>query len=904
MRQGVGTAIRARVPARIAAFLLAFCAAAPGFAQTRLPDRIRRHADDRQVSVLRGNRSELARPDLDRGRLDRSRALERLALVFKPSPAQAADLEALLAAQQDPGSPDYQRWLSPEEFAARFGMSDADLAEVTGWLRAHGLTVHGASRSRQELYFSGSVAQVEDAFHTEMHEYLVGGELHRANAVDPAIPTAYAGVVLAVRNLSDFRPRPHMRRPSTSSRFTSGITGNHFLAPADFATIYGLDALYAAGFDGTGQKIAVVGQSALAAHNATTDVDAFRAAAGLPATQLKQVLVPGTGTAKVCDGDVTEADLDVEWSGAVAPAATVVYVFTGVASGRTCTTTSASVWDALQYSVDHDLAPVISTSYGACEAANGSSFDTMVRGWAQQANAQGQSIVAATGDTGAADCDDPNSPTASQGLAVDVPAAIPEVTGAGGTEFLDGASPSTYWAATNDAGGGSALQYVPETGWNDSALVGMLASGGGGASSIFAKPPWQVGTGVPADGKRDVPDVSFHASFANDGYLICSQGSCVNGFRAADTSLDVIGGTSAAAPSLAGILAVIAGGTGSNGLGSPNPTLYALAASVPSAFHDVTSGSNVVPCQRGSPSCPASAPFQIGYAATPGYDRATGLGSVDAGMLATHWAPSVATTTSLAVSSPTAAVGTSETFTATVTPVAAGFGSPLGGQVQFSIDGADVGSPVPVAKSSAVYSATYSTSTLTGGAHAIRAAYGGNLVYLASASGSAAVSVTDFSITATPTGPVTAGGSAASTLTVTALNGFAGTVNLACAPNPTDGISCQVQPTSVMLGPGSTTQTATLTLTTTAPPAPAMAGAGILAAFALFGLGRRRRRGVAIGLALLLLASTSCGGGGGGGSAAVRPAKKTGTPAGTYSIGVTASAGSASHAVGVSLTVQ
>ena len=905
MTQGVGRGIRARGPAWIAAFLLAFGAAAsPAWAQFRVPDRIRRHADDRETSVLHGNRSALARAELDRGRLDRGAALERLALVFKPSAAQAADLEALLAAQQDPGSPDYQHWLTPEEFGARFGMSDADLAEVTGWLRSHGFTVHGHSRSRQELYFSGSVAQVEDAFRTEMHQYLVGGELHRANAVDPSIPTAYADVVLAVRSLSDFRPRPHphLRRPS--GRFTSGISGNHFTVPSDFATIYGLDGLYAAGFDGTGVKIAVVGQTQLASGNSTGDIDAFRSAAALPATHLQQVLVPGTGSAKVCGQDQIEADLDVEWSGAIAPAATVVYVYTGVTAGHTCATTPFSVWDALQYCVDHNVAPIISTSYGACESANGTSFDTMVRGWAQQANAQGQSITAATGDTGAADCDDPNASTASMGLAVDVPAAIPEVTGAGGTEFLDGGSGTTYWSASNDVGGGSAVQYIPEEAWNDTSVVGELAAGGGGASTIFAKPPWQTGTGVPADGRRDVPDVSFHASFANDGYLICSQGSCVNGFRAGDQTLNVIGGTSAAAPSLAGILAVIVGGTGSTGLGSPNPTLYSLAASVPSAFHDVTSGSNAVPCQPSSPNCPGTAPFQIGFAATAGYDRATGLGSLDAGTLATHWAPTVATTTGVAVSSPTLALGASETFTATVTPAGAGFGSPAGGRVQFAVDGSDVGSPMPVTKTSGAYHASYSTASLTGGAHTVSATYGGNLVYLASASGAAPISVTDFSVAATPFGTIAAGGSAMSTVTVTPVDGFTGTVSFACAGDAQDEITCKVQPASLTFGSGSGAQSVTVTLATTTRPAAATM-AGLFAAFALLGLVKGRRRGAALGLALLLTASTSCGGGGGGGgSPAVRAAKKTGTPAGTYQIGVTASAGGANHVVNVPVTVQ
>jgi Big-like domain-containing protein len=405
-----------------------------------------------------------------------------------------------------------------------------------------------------------------------------------------------------------------------------------------------------------------------------------------------------------------------------------------------------------------------------------------------------------------------------------------------------------------------------------------------------------------------VPDVALHASFANDGYLICSEGSCTNGFRRADQTLDVIGGTSAGAPSMAGILGVIVGGTGASGLGSANPTLYSLAGSVPSAFHDVTSGNNEVPCQPGSPNCPAVAPFQFGFTATAGYDRATGLGSVDADVLATHWAPTVSTSTSLALSSPSTSVGASETFTATVTPAASGFGSPLGGRVQFSIDGSAAGAPVPVAKTSGSYRAVFSTSSLTGGNHAIQAAYGGNLVYLASASGPSAVNVTDFSFDATPLSPVTAGGSATSTLTISALDGFAGTVALSCAPDPKAKIQCQIQPSSVMLSAGSPTQTATLTVTTAPRPA-TMAGMDSLGpvflALAIAGLPRPRRRRFALALVLFLVSSTSCGGGGGGGgSGAAQVSAKAGTPAGNYSIGLTASSGPASHSVSVPLTVQ
>jgi subtilase family serine protease len=885
-----------RGPAWIASFLLVFGAASLASAQTRLPNRITRRADDRQMSVVHGSRSALARSEFDRGRIAAGRALGRMALVFKPSAAQAADLEALLAAQQDPQSPEFHHWITPDEYAARFGMSDADLAEVSDWLRSHGLVVHGAGPSRTELSFSGTAAQVENAFRTEVHEYLVNGELHRANATDPSIPSAYADVVLAIRRLSDFRPRPRLRRPT--GRFTSSISGNHYLAPGDVATIYGLKPLYAAGFDGTGQKIAVIGQSALAAGGATTDIDAFRAAGGLPPTLLQQVLVPGSGAPIVCAGDVGEADLDVEWSGAIAPNATIVYVYTGVSSGRTCATTPYSVWDSLHYAVSHALAPVISMSYGACEAANGLAFAQVVRGWAQQANAQGQTIVAASGDSGAADCDDPSSPAAAFGLAVDVPAAIPEVTGAGGTELDDSSDPSLYWSPTNDADAGSALQYIPELSWNDSAISSGggfgIASGGGGASAFFAKPSWQTGTGVPADGRRDVPDVSLTSSAQNDGYLICSQGSCVNGFRAADLSLNVIGGTSAAAPGLAGIFAIISGGTGASGLGNANPRLYALAASAPGAFHDVTSGSNVVPCLRGSTNCPASAPFQLGYLATAGYDRATGLGSVDAATLASEWVAKIATTTSLAVSNATPAVGSTVTFTATVTPTAAGFGSPAGGAVQFTVDDSAVGAPVTVAKAGGVYRASYSASSLPGGAHAIGASYGGNLAVLASNAAPVPVTVSDFSITANPASvTVAVGGSATSTLTVTASDGFAGTVSLACAPSSTMAeIGCAIQPATVTLSSAAPTGTATLTITTTLPHAlgatGALLGGELLVAMALLVLPLRRRSHPALGVALLLLATSSCGGGGGGGGGGSAASAAVSAPAAPENLTATA----------------
>jgi len=879
------------------------------------PRRIVREVDARDIRVVPGCVHALASPESDLGRVDATLVLEHVALVFKPSTAQQQDLDTLLADQRDPGSPSFGRWISPDEYAARFGMSEADLEQVRAWLRSNGLAVEGTARNGNEIYFSGTALQIENAFHTEIHRYRVGGEEHFANSTEPWVPAAFADTVLAILDLSDFRPKPKLRRAFAAPRFTSGITGNHFLAPDDFATIFDVAPLWAAGWDGAGQRIAVIGQTALGPADSAADIDAFRAASGLPPTQLVQTLVPGTGASTVCSDDLMEAHLDVEWAGGVARSATIVYVFSGVRAGRTCDTTDANSWDALQYAVTNNVAPIISTSYGACEPANGQAFAQTIRGWMQQANAQGQTIIAASGDLGAADCEVSGSQSATTGLAVDIPASIPEVTGVGGTRFIgDVTQVGTYWSATNNASNGSALRYIPESGWDDTAVSilmgGGLATSGGGASGFFSKPIWQSGSGVPADGRRDLPDIALAASALHDPYLICSQGSCVNGFRDANLFLTVIGGTSAGAPSFAGILALINQGSGSTGLGNVNPRLYALSTSTPGAFHDITTGTNIVPCRQGSASCPAQPPFQFGYSAAAGYDQVTGLGSVDAFALADAWAPKVATATSLAASSPTVAPGASVTFSATVAPLAPGTGSPAGGRVQFEVDGVASGAPAIVARSGSAYTATRSTSALAGGMHTVEAEYLGNLVYLGSRSTPVTVDVADFSLAADPTSiALSAGGSGTSILTVTTADGFAGTVNLACAPQAAaTGVTCSAIPGSLTLGAGVTSQMSTLTITTTAAQAssaPAVGGSVLAAILAAALPSRRRRRLFAQALVFLALggAGASCGGGGGGGGGGAAAVSSV-TPVGNYAVTVTATSGSIAHAATISLAVQ
>ncbi|HET9554846.1 MAG TPA: protease pro-enzyme activation domain-containing protein, partial [Anaeromyxobacteraceae bacterium] len=693
-----------------------------------LPAPPRASAQGEPFAVLPGSVHPLTRAAADAGRLDGATRFESVSLLFRPSPEQQAALEALLRAQRDPASPAYRAWLTPAQYAERFGAAPADLARAAAWLRAHGLSVAGPSRSRTRLLFSGTARQLEAAFRTELHRVVHGGEPHVANATALSVPAALAPVVAGVRNLDDFRPAPRARRRDVPAEaaFTSSVSGNHFLAPGDFAVIYGVSGLWAAGLDGAGETIAVVGQSALD----PADVAAFRAAAALPASAPTLLLVPGSGSSAVVSGDVTEAALDVEWSGAVARGARIVFVYTG-------NDARFNVWDALQYAVDHSLAPVVSTSYGFCEPQLGAANAQLLRQLAQQANAQGQTISAAAGDTGAADCEARGATTATHGLAVDLPASIPEVTGVGGTELAgDVASPATYWAAVSGAGGTSALAYVPERVWNDTA-AGAIAAGGGGASAFFAKPAWQAGAGVPADGQRDVPDVSLTASASHDGYLFCVQGSCASGFRSANNGLSVVGGTSAGAPSFAGILAIVDQATGGHRLGNANPQLYALSASAPGAFRRVGAGDNRVPCTAGTPDCPAAAPFVIGYAAGPGYSPAAGLGSVDARALVDAWrgGARAATTTAVSASTATAPAASPITFTATVTPASAG-AAPTG-TVLFLADGQALGAAAPLAAGQA--SAT--ASTLAAGAHAISASYSGDARYLPSTSAPTAVTV-------------------------------------------------------------------------------------------------------------------------------------------------------------------
>ena len=600
---------------------------------------------------LPGNRHPLANAQYDAGAVSPAFRMDRMLITLLPDAAQEDALIQLIDEQHNPESPYYHQWLTPQQYGELFGVSESDAAQLTGWLQAHGMEVEELTTGRRSIVFSGTAAQVESTFHTRIHTYKIGTEVHHANASDPEIPKAFSGVVGGIVSLHDFRSGPmNTGARIPTSEFTSG--GSYYLAPVDFATIYNLAPLYQQAISGSGQSVAIVARSNIN----IADVRHFRTAFDLPAND-PQIIVNGSDPGISSSGEETEADLDVEWSGAVAKNAAIKFVVSK------STNTSDGTYLSAQYIVNHNLAPVMSMSFGICEAALGSSGNTFINSLWQQAAAQGITVFVSSGDSGGAGCDSASSSHASHGRAVNGLCSSPYSVCVGGTELNDASHPSLYWSTSNAPGTqSSALSYIPEVAWNESGSGGLWATGGG-MSTIYAKPSWQAGTGVPADGKRDVPDVSL-TSAGHDGYPIYQNGGRY-----------VVGGTSAAAPSFAGVMALVTQNAAAR-QGSANPVLYSLAGKQrvggAAVFHDITSGSN-------------SVPGQAGFNATAGYDEATGLGSIDGLVLVSHWRDGTATPAFRASAEPSSlavTAGSNSSATVTVT-ISGGFDA----AVSFSVTG-------------------------------------------------------------------------------------------------------------------------------------------------------------------------------------------------------------------------
>jgi large repetitive protein len=514
----------------------------------------------------------LAHAANDRGRVDANLDMQRMLLVLKPSEEQRAALLKLVDGQHDPESPTYHQWLTPEGFGAKFGPADEDVAKVTRWLQQRGFRVNEVGRGKQFIEFSGNAGQVESAFHTEMHQYAVNGKEHVANALDISLPMGLTPVVEGVLSLHNFpkvaahRKSFRVRRDPDTGKLVSDFTlsnangSAHFMAPGDFARIYNTEPLLTQKIDGAGVSIAIVARSNIN----LSDVQTFRKIFGLPA---KDPLFIVNGQDPGIGPDEEEADLDVEWSGAAAPDATIKVVMSS-------STFSADGVDlSMVYIIDNVVAPIMSTSFSACELALGPTGNAFFNNLYQQAAAEGITAFVSTGDDGPAACTpqvaiEPSTLANVSGLA-----STPFDIAVGGTQFAEKGLDGNYWSANNRPDQSSAIGYIPEKVWNESCdprtdphqcsgtgLFFAVAGSGGPSSCLtstivnnqfvclggYPKPSWQAGRGVPNDGARDLPDLSLDAGASHDGFLLCVDGSCQTVESNGQTILEnaaVIGGT-------------------------------------------------------------------------------------------------------------------------------------------------------------------------------------------------------------------------------------------------------------------------------------------------------------------------------------------------------------------------
>jgi subtilase family serine protease len=820
--------------------------------------RIASEVSNSEMAVVKNSEHPLANPAFDAGRMPGNTQLQGITIYFNRSAAQQSDLNVLLAAQQDPSSPQFHQWLAPDQFAARFGMAQADLDKVSTWLQQQGFTVDSVSRSRNAIRFSGTAAQVEAAFRTEMHYYSTDGQRHFAPSGPVSVPAAIAPTVLSVGNLASFQPHPTKVQPRPD--FTSAQSGNTFFGPGDIATAYDTKPLTSGGSNGAGQSIAIMGQSSVV----LGDIEAFQTASGLTKNDPELVLMPGSGNSQVFTGDESESDLDLEWSGAIAPGAHIVFVYTG-------SNANFGVFDAVQYAVDEKIAPIISISYAACETELSASQLTTLESMFQQAASQGQTVMSASGDQGSTACSGFTNLTQAQQTAITVnyPASSAYVTGVGGTEISSAnAASSTYWQTASGSDVVNSLkQYVPEIVWNDSSSQFGLSASGGGTSALVARPSWQTGVpGIPSGAMRLVPDVAFYSSPSFVGYLYCTsdqtawastqQSSCTNGFR--DTTsglLTVAGGTSFASPIFAGMVAILNQKLNyTQGQGLINPTLYSLASNsttYASAFHDVTQGNNN--CTAGTTFCGSTTG---GFSANAGYDEVTGLGSVDLANLAGAWpansggsASLISTATGVSASTGTPQPNANVTFTITVTSQT-GTSVPSG-NVTLQIDGGPTFGGTTVANQAlgAQGTVSYTTTFATSGPHQVLAQYAGDSTH-ASSVGTSTVTVPGASGTkaialAATNVSVSQGSSGNSTVTVTPSGGYTGTVLISLSTTSTElqnlcfsFTAMDSQGNGTVAVSGMTAVTTTLSLDTKASDCVSSAAAGA-------GLHSLRRIGVA-----------------------------------------------------------
>lgn len=774
-----------RVVRPLLGFVLPLCSL-PVFAQAPAP-RLGKGITDTARVVLSESRNPRVDTAQDLGPVSPDMGVPGITLVFRRSAMQEAALEPLLAAQQDPASSLYHRWLSPESFAARFGVADSDIVAAEGWLVSHGFRIDNVARSRDRITFSGTAAQVQAAFGAELHHYRAEGELHFAPASDLTLPAELASVISAVLHISDFRPKPNVKTMAGARpEYTSSSTQAHYLTPNDVRTMYDVNPNYY----GTGQGLAVVGQSFINT-GMPSSIETFQANLTQYAP-INTVLVPGSGVEAISPGDQSESEIDLEYASGIAQNANIFFVYVGADQNY-------SVMDALSFAITQRIAPVVSISYGICETLLSPSDLDQYNALFEEASSQGQTLVASSGDSGSTACAPYSSaqgvtPAEQQALSVNFPASSPNVTAVGGTQMAAGtfaAGNSAYWytASTTDTTH-SLLSYVPEVAWNEGSASNGIAAGGGGASTYFPRPAWQSAySGMSAGTYRLLPDIALQSSIASPGFLLCTSdpamlngegqtSSCVDGLLGSNNKFTLAGGTSFAAPIFAGFVALLNQAENASGQGNINPELYSLATGSGAVFHDITSGTNA--CAAGAADCGSAG--ESSFAATAGYDEATGLGSIDANALMTAWPVSAtvglqSTVILIEASATTATAGETLPIQIFVSSVNNPSASPVPtGAVSVSVDGSVVDSSLAIATAPNYLwqaLATYNfVAPATAGSHLIAVTYPGDATHAPS---SAIFSVMVGNVTAS-------GGMTLSTGNLTIANGGTGSTQVTVTP--------------------------------------------------------------------------------------------------------------------------
>jgi subtilase family serine protease len=885
----------------------------PSWSQASVRSLITQPVEETKLTVLRGNTHPLARAEFDKGAAPADLPINHMRLVLKRSPEQESALEKLMAEQQERSSPNYHKWLTPAEFGEQFGPSDQDVQTVTSWLQAHGFTIGPAVKSKMTIDFSGTASQVQQAFHTAIHKYVVRGEEHWANVNDPAIPTALVPAVVGVASLHNFFPKPQSRArlasqarrpfytfPSGCSESTSSSNSNpcaYGLSPADFDKIYNVPS----SLTGSGETIAIVSDSDIALSNGNptqpSDVNAFRSLFGLPAINFEEIETdsatdPGIqGPNSAGDGDEVEAVLDVEWSGAVATGAKIDLVV----SASTMTTFGGDT--SATYIVDNQStlkANILSYSYGLCELALGNAGNQFYNTLWQQAAADGITVIVSSGDNGAAGCDvdeinGPPTQPAEFGLEVNGVASTPYNIAVGATDFNDLNNPAAYWSTTNNTTTGqSVLGYVPEMAWNDTCTNSIVIT-------YFQGDGYDTGTA---------------ASTCNDPNVL--QEDEQYGFVFLDP-VGSSGGVSNCITSNQSTPQSCSGGypkpVWQTGPGVPNDGARDLPDVSLFGADGEISGSFYIDCEEDFVNAPCgltteefvevggtsvSAQVMAGIMAL--VEQKTGSAQGNANP--TFYALAAQQPTSSCSASTPASSCVFNDVTQGTNAMPCASGSPNCTVTGSNAIGVLTG-----------YNAGTGYDLVTG----LGSINIGNLVnawgptfYLSSSNPAVTV--------------MTAGSSGSLSVTVAAVNGFTGTVNLTCSGLPA-GASCNFTPSaSVSLTSSTTTATVTVMVTTTAPsmltpssrpvhgsPTPGsvplalvLLACTVLLLACVSGLERRwGKTALALMAFSVLIVVAGCGGGGGGSSPS-----NGGTPAGTTTVTLAGANGNVSSVMTFQLVVQ